>query len=610
MRILNEYRSPVTVLAVSADGTQFYTAADGQAPVWIWDVATGNVLAKLNLARRGDKVMALACSPRPQGLCCSVTNMGLVMVWKPDGADVTQLTSRVFYHAAPHTQALAFHPNGTRLAAVVTRDRRTTELYTWELPHFTPGVNGKSVSEVVLALTYSPDGKQLLAASADGFARLLDAVDGKELRLFYHEVPPGSVSFRPDGQEFATGHGWKVSVWSMADGNRRSLLKEHSGPVGGVAYSPDGLYLASVARDGAVILRDANTLKQVGLCNLGIGKLYALAWLPDGRLVVGGEGPIAICERAELLVKQKPRRAGEGGPLSLAGHNRRIQCLSYSPDGKVLASFSQFRLILWDMSAGAGNARPLHQAEVRHKWLDTLWWLPEGYFGWLESDILYFLSPQTFQPLRQMKCGEWVFHVGVGPEGQVVQIHQSPPSAQQKHWLELFTAEGTRVAALPRPTGDLLSPGVRVAAVMKNAEQVYIHDEKQVYRWSVAEGKLEPLAPHSAKLSGVAFRSDARCLATMAGYSIQLWSLPDGERFRELRHPHMVTGVAFLSGGRVLTSCLDKLVRVWAMASGKELLTLDPGMGKLWGLKVAPDEMTFAVGAEKSNRIVLMDVPD
>ena len=37
---------------------------------------------------------------------------------------------------------------------------------------------------------------------------------------------------------------------------------------------------------------------------------------------------------------------------------------------------------------------------------------------------------------------------------------------------------------------------------------------------------------------------------------------------------------------------------------------LDLGMGRIHSLAVSPDHVTFAAGAEKKWRIVLMDVPE
>jgi WD40 repeat protein len=57
----------------------------------------------------------------------------------------------------------------------------------------------------VYSVTFSPDGKTLATASADGTARLWDVQTGQELRRFVgHEKGVEDVTFSPDGKTIAT----------------------------------------------------------------------------------------------------------------------------------------------------------------------------------------------------------------------------------------------------------------------------------------------------------------------------------------------------------------------------------------------------------------------
>lgn len=607
MRILNEYLSPVIALAISCDGSRLYTAAQGQVQVWVWDVATGKVLLKFspdNFSSR--RVTALACSPVAD--CCAVvTDLGPVQVCKSDGSKVQHLLSSV-PGSDLGSHALAFHPAGTHLAAgLFVRGAGTVGFQTWDLSTTAASAWGAGDGVAILALTYSPCGKRILTAGEVGVARLWNAKTGKVLQSFTHENNPTCVAFRPDGTEFATGHGWKVSVWSVATGERRALLTGHNGSVPAVTYSPDGKYLASVAHDGAVILRDAQTLEQVGARNLGIGKCRVAVWLPDGQLAVGGDGPIAICEPQELLVQERVLKPGEGEPLSLAGHKDRIQCLAYAPDGQTLASFSRTRIHFWDLSQGAGNARELTFLVRPEEDLCQLSWSSDGGFCLVEENRVRMLDARTLKPLREIQNKTRILKAGAGPEGHLVLVYL--PS-RDFFYCELFSSQGTSVAKLrcPHPFGE--SETMQILFAPRSVERIYFRDSDRVYLWTTASGNFVSLVEQSTYLAGMAISPDERYLATIGGQSVRICSLPTASKHVELRHRHLVSGVDFLTDGRLITACLDKIVRFWDPASGKELLALDPGMGKLFCLAVSPDGMTFALGAEKKHRIVLMDVPD
>ncbi len=100
---------------------------------------------------------------------------------------------------------------------------------------------------------YSPDGSTIVVCADHGDVIVLDANTG-EIRhrlnqggdvVWYMFVPHTWVAFSPDGSRFATwGLSKNVSVWRTEDCNRELTL-EHGDVCVGVAFSPDGQYLAT-----------------------------------------------------------------------------------------------------------------------------------------------------------------------------------------------------------------------------------------------------------------------------------------------------------------------------------------------------------------------------
>ena len=132
-------------------------------------------------------------------------------------------------------------------------------------------------------------------------------------------------------------------------------LRGHGGPVRAIAISADGTIALSGSFDSSAIRWSLakNSAEQV--LRFHESAVNAVAILPDGRLVTGGEdGKIAIW------------RPGEAQPAQvLEGHTAPIVALAVSPDGHTLASASWDHTIrLWPLAGGPARVLAGHQQSV------------------------------------------------------------------------------------------------------------------------------------------------------------------------------------------------------------------------------------------------------
>ena len=147
----------------------------------------------------------------------------------------------------------------------------------------------------VNAVAFSPDGKLLAVAQANGYVRLWNPVTGQPVGApLLASTSPQSyvagVAFSPDGKLLASAGGdGTVQLWNLATGQAvgTPLPAATSGGVNAVAFSPDGTLLAAAYADGYVRLWNLATGQAVGTplpAGAGSGgSVSGVAFSPDGK---------------------------------------------------------------------------------------------------------------------------------------------------------------------------------------------------------------------------------------------------------------------------------------------------------------------------------------
>jgi WD40 repeat protein len=533
---------PPYAVAFSRDGRWLAHAGDSKNIV-VRKAATGDLV----------HVLPRAVSP--------VSAASLVALLAAPPGELTFLEARALFPQAHQATvlALAFSPDG-RLLASASMDKTVK---VWDV------LQGKEIyvcrhGDDVTAVGFSPDGKRIASLSKEPFLRN-GKVDGPgtikiwDLRGTIHFEAPCAASlmsglaFDSSGQLLAcpSDQGSGVALW-----NTRTRQKElpdfqgHSRQIYGVAFSPDGRYLASASLDGTVKIWDTTIARKLksdsGIYSAGSlvrnlshdDAVSCVAFSPDGTRLVSGSWDQSV-KLWDVLA---------GREIStFRGHTNLVLGVSFSADGGYVAS------------AGYDGNVKVWETD-RSQQLSAI-------FGPVSQ--LYFQGV-TFDPTGRKLIGSGLGDLRAGIDG-----------------VEVWDVDtGRRICRLNQQ-GDWGSVAVssdgRFIAVGEGALNPRGKKDGLVVVWDVQRQALhKTLRGHADWITGVAFRPGSAELASSSkDGTIKIWDLGKEGPPRSLQHhdpknpsarPLPVWGIAYSANGDFLASAGDdKTVRIWDAAKGEEL---------------------------------------
>jgi WD40 repeat protein len=245
----------------------------------------------------------------------------------------------------PSVSALALGPDG-RVLAVGTSGR----VVLWDLVDGCAIGSIRDVPGPVHALAYSRDGRRLAVGSGlparSGSVRIYTVPDGTLAQVFEgHKDVVYALAFRGDGRQLVSaGFDATVRLWDLATGKPAGEYKGHSDFVYEVAFAPDGRSILSASKDRSVRRFDASTIKGLVTYSDHDDDVLALAICPDGKQFVSAGNEPQL--RWWPIDGEKPAK-------KIGGHSGPVHQLAFSANGKRLISASGDGTVrVWDGSTG------------------------------------------------------------------------------------------------------------------------------------------------------------------------------------------------------------------------------------------------------------------
>lgn len=443
---------------------------------------------------------------------------------------------------------------------------------------------------------FSPDGKQVVIASGDGTARVVDARTGSTLLILNgHQRYVNSAAYSPDGTRILTSSADRTArIWNAATGQLQMVLSGHTHALNSAAWSPDGSFIITASADRTARIFDSRSGVELQALIGHEKSVNDATFSPDGELILTGsaDGTARLWHR-------------EGGRLrrTLKAHHGPINGVAFDPTGTTMATAAADQQVyLWPL-----DSDHFSRVLIGHEsYVNSVRWSGDGrYILTASADGTAALWDAKTLQLLQILDGHLSAVKRAEFDSTGTRVVTAGNDRTVRIW-NLGNAEKQRTllnAGQPI-RGGTLSHSQRLIAIATDDRIIRIVDAQ-------TGAPLSELRGHQGAINGLTFSWDDKLIASAAeDGSVSLWDLGKSELRRVVQTGQAgILSVAFspddsafLAGGK------DGQTSLWNIERGSRICLLSKHDDWVNSVGFSPDgQLAFTASSDRRVRIFHTD---
>jgi WD40 repeat protein len=409
-----------------------------------------------------------------------------------------------------------------------------------------------------------------------------------------------SVAFSPDGLSLASSDtNGEIQIWDAVNGQQLFICQGHNSWVWNVAFAPNAPILASCGQDHTVKFWNTNNGECFRTLHGHTNIVTAIAFSPDGQLVASTSTDRTV--RIWNLV------TGES-IQTLEGHHACVWSVDFHPNGHLLASAGEDNTIkIWNLETGCC----VQTFQGHQYWVKAIAFNPDGKTlasGSFDSTVKIW-DLQTGECLKTLLGHKAVVTcLGYSPQGDHLVTGSYDQSV--KIW---DVATGKCLDTLHKHTNRVWS----VAFHPQENLVVSGGDDHAIKVWELHRGKcIKTLQGNSNAIYAIAYSAQSSDQSNQqnllaSGHedqTIKLWNVninapqlvePELQPFQVLRgHSDRILSITFSPNGQIIASgSADRTIKLWHPQTGKLIKTLQGHRSWIWEIAISPDSKFLASGS-------------